>query len=86
MLGMLVGHAGDVENDAGDVDASISRDNAVKYDTLLARTKNGKKSKKKTEKTNQNKSAPVLKPFWKKHPTPLCVQNETSKDWVMKSL
>ena len=42
MLGMLVGHAGDVEHDAGDVDglasnASISRENAVKYDTLLAR-------------------------------------------------
>ena len=31
MLGMLVGHAGDVENDAGDVDrpVPISRENAV---------------------------------------------------------
>ena len=42
MLGMLVGHAGDVEHDAGDVDglaknASTSRENAVKYNTLLAR-------------------------------------------------
>ena len=33
MLGMLVGHAGDVENDAGDVDGlSILRENAVKYE------------------------------------------------------
>ena len=37
MLGMLVGHAGDVENDAGDVDEL--------YDILLARTKNEKKNK-----------------------------------------
>ena len=54
MLGMLVGHAGDVQNDAGDVDglvrnASISRENAVKYDILLARTKNGGKKKKKNK-------------------------------------
>ena len=65
MLGMLVGHAGDVENDAGDVDglvqnASISRENAVKFNILLARTKNENKSNKTgKQKKSQNKSAPV---------------------------
>ena len=51
MLGMSVGHAGDVENDAGDV-ASISRENAVKYDILLARTKNENKNGENKTKTN----------------------------------
>ena len=41
MLGMLLGHAGDVENDAGDVDA---RENAVKRH--FAWTKNEKNTKK----------------------------------------
>ena len=36
---------------------SISRENAVKYDMLLARTK---KKKKKTKKISQNKSAPII--------------------------
>ena len=48
MLGMLVGHAGDVENAAGDADGlaqntSISREHTVTYDILLARTKDKKK-------------------------------------------
>ena len=43
MLGMLTGHAGDVENDADDVDGLaqktyISRDNAVNYSILVGRT------------------------------------------------
>ena len=55
MLGMLVEHAGDVENDAGDVEndagvvdglvsnnMSISQENAVKYYILLAKTQTKK--------------------------------------------
>ena len=45
MLGMLVGHAGDVENDAGDVDGK-----------LLSRTNN--ENIKKYINKSQNKSAP----------------------------
>ena len=57
MLGMLVGHARDVENDAGDVDglvcnSSISRENAAKYNILLKREKQTKQIRK----TSQNKS------------------------------
>ena len=74
MLGMLAGHAGDVENDAGDVDGlventTISRENAVKYDILLARTKNDKTKRRKhtkRENNSRNKSAPFPEPasFW----------------------
>ena len=50
MLAMLAGHAGDVENDADDVDGRantyISRDNAVNYSILVARTENKKKQNK----------------------------------------
>ena len=43
MLGMLAGHAGDVENDADDVDGLaqntyISREHAVNYSILVAMT------------------------------------------------
>ena len=42
---MLAGHAGDVENDADDVDGPVSNtyisfENAVKYSMLLAKTNN----------------------------------------------
>ena len=37
MLGMFAGYAGDVENDADDV--YMSRENAVNYGILVARTK-----------------------------------------------
>ena len=72
MLGMLAGHAGDVENDAGDVDwlvqnTSISRENAVKYDSCWP----GRK----TEKIIMNKMG-VMTRFishrkcWHPHPWP----------------
>ena len=51
MLGMLVGHAGDVE-------CTISRENAVKYDIVLARTKNGRE--KNEIQRSKNKSAPKI--------------------------
>ena len=59
---MAAEHAGDVENDAGDVDGlvqntSILRENAVKYSICLSKTKNGKQTQKKMKKS-RNKFAP----------------------------
>ena len=53
MLGMLAGHAGDVENDADNVDGLaqntyISRENAVNYSILVARTESTNNSQNKT--------------------------------------
>ena len=55
MLAMLAGYAGDVANDAGDVDGRvkntyISRENAVNYSILVARTENKQNSQNKTTK------------------------------------
>ena len=65
MLGMLAGHAGDVENDADDVvglgvkyNTYISRENAVNYSILVARTENKNIQNKKQKKT-QIKSRPA---------------------------
>ena len=49
MLGMLAGHAGDVENDADDVDGRVKyvhfARKAVNYSILVARTENNKNPK-----------------------------------------
>ena len=59
MLGMLAGHAGDVENDADDVDGLaqntyISREHAVNYSILVARTENKINSQNKTSNPKLN--------------------------------
>ena len=64
MLGMLVGHAGDVENDAGMLTGKMHqfRETMLQTKTFYwpgrktRKTKNPKKIRKKTQKT-QNKSA-----------------------------